>query len=73
MTKWHVRYIDEALQRLAGIKPVGIMRILFMSAKRYNAIVQSKFSALDEKTKARIYKVIQREAKHRRKAWKRAS
>lgn len=72
MTKDNVRYIDETLFRMAGVKPIGLFRLFFIKTKRYNDLVQKKFSALDEVTKARIYKVIQREAKHRRKAWKRA-
>lgn len=72
MTKDNVRYIDETLYKMAGVKPIGLLRLFFIKPKRYNEIVQKKFAALDEVTKARIYKVIQREAKHRRKAWKRA-
>jgi len=71
MTKDNVRYIDLAVSEMSNTKPVSPFRILFLSAKKYNELVQEKFSALDEKTKSRIYHVIRKDAKHRRKAWKR--
>ena len=72
MTKGNVRYMDETLLRIAGVKPISMFRLFFITPKRYNEIVKKKFSGLDESTKARVQRVVTREAKHRRKQWKRA-
>lgn len=72
MTKGNVRYIDLTVSEMSNTKPLSAFMVFFLSAKKYNKLVEEKFAALDEVTKARIYNVIRRDAKHRRKAWKRA-
>lgn len=70
MTKGNVRYIDLTVSEMSNTKPLSAFMVFFLSAKKYNKLVEEKFASLDEKTKSRIYHVIRKEAKHRRKAWK---
>lgn len=71
--KGNARYIDELIFLHCGIKPMGLVRYFFTSAKKYNGYVAKKFSGLAGKDQTRLLRIVQREKKHRVKAWKRKS
>lgn len=73
LRKHHVRYVDMLLYHHAGQKPVHWFVALFISVKKYNDIVEAKYTALDDRTKGRIFNLVKRDKKHKAKAWKRRS
>lgn len=71
LSKYHVRYVDMILAEQTGQPVLPLWRFFFITTKKYDAIMEKKFSSLDERTKARIFGIVRRDKKRKAKAWKR--
>ena len=61
VTKGNVRYLDELIEKVSGIKPIGVFRYALIGLKRYHRYVAKKFTALKEDDKRAIEKIVKRE------------